>query len=101
MTIRPFPRKHRPGAMAPMDTLAFRRCLCCGVFGCVVCMVTPRDKGGEETGDNLIPLCHFHAQLSLGLLSHLYPAVKQWLLDHERIDALLEFERGVKYPDKK
>lgn len=93
--LLPFPRRHRPGSRLPAELLANQRCIVCHTHGCVPRYVVPPYEGGEPTGDNLLPVCRDHAQASIVDLYQAYPAVRRWLLEHERIDVASRIEENL------
>jgi hypothetical protein len=51
-------------------------------------MITGQDRGGELSGDNLLPVCEQHSNIALVDLWARFKQVHQWLLEHERGDTI-------------
>ena len=75
-----------------------RPCAACGARGpSHAHHLTTRGAGGNDTEDNLMPLCfrhhaEFHTK-GASYMVQIYRAVSMWLIDHRRFDVI---ERGKK-----
>lgn len=72
-----------------------QKCVCCGICpegGVDAHHVTSRGAGGDDTVDNLLPVCRIHhaAIHHYGWSKSIrkYHGVYRWLLEHERHDIL-------------
>lgn len=80
----------------PKTILKNQRCILCGTYGCVPYYLTPLQYEGTFTGDNLLPLCIHHSTFHILSLYPRFPVIREWLIEHERIDLVLAFEQNSK-----
>lgn len=81
---------------SPEKFLRNQRCIICEKLGCMVRLITPPWRGGKNTGDNLLPVCIDHLYLPLKTAYSQYSSIKTWLLQHDRIDVVLELENKIR-----
>lgn len=88
-----FPKIRKDRAPLPSSHITDRCCIVCNHFGCVKRLITPEVEGGLTSGDNVLPVCAFHAELPIETLVEDYRMVEKWLMEHERIDVVLSIAR--------
>lgn len=75
-----------------MNEIKRLRCVICDFTPCDSDHITTKGAGGDDTKDNLWPLCHVHhvERHKIGLLSlvNKYPPCRLWLENHGRSDIL-------------
>lgn len=58
--------------------------------------ITTRKAGGDDTRQNLMPLCrkhHTEIHKSIGKMAWRYPIIKSWLMKHKRYDVIQKMDR--------
>jgi hypothetical protein len=67
-------------------------CLACGITPCDAHHVKTRGAGGQDTADNLMPLCREHHTLlhtiGYGRMTKKFPVIRNWLELANREDVL-------------
>jgi hypothetical protein len=75
-----------------LETVRDLPCLCCGESPCDAHHVTTRGAGGQDTPENLMPLCREHHTLwhakGPKYMILTFPAVQFWLEGAERWEIL-------------
>jgi hypothetical protein len=88
-----FPKTQRTENPGLLEQVRAQRCAACGTSKQVEAHhVTTRKTGGDDTEDNVMPLCHFHHmewhQIGPVRLAKKNPGVARWLVAHKRIDVI-------------
>ena len=87
--ILAFPKTRRPEFRNPGDLIKGQRCLVCGVYGATPYWLQPKDQGGQETGDNLMPLCKGHSRHRIVDLYRSFGSIRSWIDEHDRYDVMV------------
>lgn len=91
-----FPKKKRIVDKTLVEMVRSMRCAACGKRPSDPHHVTTRGAGGDDTPENLMPLCHQHHvewHLSPAKAIVTYAGIREWLLKMERNDILERVER--------
>jgi hypothetical protein len=89
LLILPLRKKLRKeSGVGVLGTVSNMRCIICNAYPCRPRMITPEENGGDLTGDNLLPICSQHSKVNIIELWCNHQQIHQWLLEHERIDAI-------------
>lgn len=71
-----------------------QRCTICNSWPSDAHHITTRGAGGDDTGDNLMPLCRDHHilwhQKGIGFMIQQFNKVSDWLICHERLEVLFD-----------
>ncbi len=93
-----FPKPKRVKNPSLIKRIANEPCLICSKWPSDPHHITTRGAGGDDVGNNLMPLCHLHHvewhQVGVSKMVHQYPDIAVWLETHDRYDILARVSHG-------
>lgn len=89
-----FPKKKRIINKQLLEDVKDQPCICCSKHPSDPHHLTSRGASGDDTEDNLLPLCRKHHteihQIGLKSMCWKFPKIKEWLVKMKRHDLLFK-----------